>query len=411
MIGAVVLGDERTIVYSSARYGGIFNAQLGVMSLDGKFRALLPVKGLVACLGMVDDWLIVVRADGGLAALPFDLRRREIVGAAITLDENVSHIGWSIAAALSPGGTLLYGEGGTTTDLVWVDERGTIRPLLPRQQFYDLPRLSPDGKRLAVHISPSLGRQDVGDYWVLEIATSTLTRLTTDSASYYGEWLDNLSFIHGAEKDSTWMLVRRRVDGSEPPATLLRNRQEIYFAVPPGGRSLLYTNDLRKGQPDFLATRALTGDTTARRIAGIPNGEAPNAFRVSPDGKWLAYTSGKSGVEQVYMRPYDAAGPRVQVSANGGVEPLWSKDGRRIFFRTDDGHAIWAATITTGPSAAVHGRTKLFEGNFDWDDVVADYDVSADGEFVMVRFPQASDEVVVALNWADRLRRRLHARN
>jgi serine/threonine-protein kinase len=412
MINAVVLGDERTIVYSSIRYRTLVEAQLGVMSLDGTYRALLPMKGLLACLGMVDDWLIVVRADGGLAAIPFDPRRREIIGAAVSLDENVSQNGYSIAAAFSTGGTLLYAERGTTADLVWVDEHGAARPLLSRQQFYDLPRLSPDGKRLAVYISPSLGRQNVGDYWVLEIATSTLTRLTTDSASYYGEWLDSLSFVHAVRKDSTWTLVRRRVDGREPPVTLLASRRDLFlFSVPPGGRSLLHNDDFGKGQEYVLVTRALTGDTAPRRVVGIQVDEAPIAFRVSPDGKWLAYTSRESGVEQVYMRPYDAAGPRIQISANGGAEPLWSRDGRRIFFRTDDGRAIWAATITTGPSAAVHGRKKLFEGNYDWDDAIADYDVSAAGEFVMVRFPQARDQVVVALNWADRLRRRLHARN
>jgi hypothetical protein len=117
--------------------------------------------------------------------------------------------------------------------------------------------------------------------------------------------------------------------------------------------------------------------------------------------------SSESGTEQVYIRPFDRAGPRIQISGTEGAEPLWSRDGRRVFYRTDDGRVVWAASLSASDPPVVTARTRLFEGNYDWDDEVADYDVTPNNEFIMVRFPQRTDEIIVSINWADKVRQKL----
>ena len=127
--------------------------------------------------------------------------------------------------------------------------------------------------------------------------------------------------------------------------------------------------------------------------------------RVSPDAKWLAYVSNESGREEVYVRALAGGGGRVPVSAGGGAEPLWSPDGRRIYYRS--GAALVAATVVTSPALAVTGREKLFEGPYTTDPFHPNYDVAPDGRsFVMLRPVEGNRQLVMVLNWIEELRRR-----
>jgi len=203
-------------------------------------------------------------------------------------------------------------------------------------------------------------------------------------------------------------ILRRPIDGTSPPSTVLADGKPHYFTIGPDGRTLVYSVSPSGGQSGAVMMRAFVGDTPSHQIFGMRGDEW--AFRVSPHGEWLAYASSESGTSEVYVRPLAGPGPRVQLSSGGGIEPVWSRDGRRIFYRSLDARTLYAANISSSPTLSVASRTKLFEGIFDSDIDVADYDVSLDGNsFLMVRYPNFHRELVVTVNWADILRQRLRA--
>ncbi len=127
----------------------------------------------------------------------------------------------------------------------------------------------------------------------------------------------------------------------------------------------------------------------------------------SRDGRWLAYTSTESGTSEVYVRPFPGPGRRLQVSTDGGFEPVWSRNGRELFYRRAD--AIVAAMITTEPVFTAGSPRTLFKGTYMLTDTGgAGYDVAADGRFLMVQpveAPQPATSINLVLNWFDELKR------
>lgn len=130
--------------------------------------------------------------------------------------------------------------------------------------------------------------------------------------------------------------------------------------------------------------------------------------RVSPSGTLLAYTSNETGREEVYLRVLSGRSARVRVSTGGGGEPLWSPDGRRIYYSA--GPALMAATVVTSPALAITGRDTLFTGRFTTDPWHPNYDVAPDGKsFVMMRPVEENRQLVMVVNWIEELRRRTAA--
>jgi serine/threonine-protein kinase len=128
--------------------------------------------------------------------------------------------------------------------------------------------------------------------------------------------------------------------------------------------------------------------------------------RASPDGRWLAYVSNESGREEVYLRALAPGGGRVPVSAGGGGEPLWDPDGTRLYYRTGD--QVIEAAIATAPTLQVTGRRVLFSGLYSTDIFHPNYDVAPDGKsFLMIKPVDLSRGLIMVVNWARELRRRI----
>ena len=131
----------------------------------------------------------------------------------------------------------------------------------------------------------------------------------------------------------------------------------------------------------------------------------------SPDGEWIAYQSDESGRFEIYVQPYLESGSRVEVSIRGGVEPLWSPDGRELFYRPLDENGLMSATIAEGSRLAFAEPKRLFEGRYARHPFATahgrNYDVMPDGDhFVMIRPATATERRInVVTNWFDELRR------
>jgi len=151
----------------------------------------------------------------------------------------------------------------------------------------------------------------------------------------------------------------------------------------------------------------IEGDRKARPFLQTPSNEGGAAF--SSDGRWLAYQSDEAGRWEVYVRPFPGPGGKSQISTEGGTEPVWSRDGRELFYRNGDKMIV--AAVETKPGFAAGKPKLLFEGHYETSiyPYEPNYDVSPDGQrFLMIKASEqesAATQLNVVLNWSDELRR------
>jgi len=401
----VPIDGGRTILYVVFQFGGAPTGRLAAVSADGERRAV-PDVHMLRLLGLVDRHLVYVRGDGTVLARPFDVGRLVFTGEPFPLAGGVhAKVGFGGAdAALSTSGALAFVHYPRTNRLLRRDPDGNVRAFVDEPGDIGTPRLSPSGAQLlTVRTSVTAEGRQRHDLWLYDVAARTPTRLTSDSASWYGEWaVDGRGvFFKGSLTGSDTALGElwyKALDGSAPRRIIA---DVEFFALHPNGRQLLYTAYDRSGK-QAVWMRGITADTTPRRLPMLHESEI--GHRISPDGRWIAYSSNSSGTDQVYVRPL-LGGGEVQISAEGGYEPRWSRDGR-LYFR--DGKQFYVASITTSPRLAVPKRDTLFaddETITSWYDTPS-YDVTADGSFLITK-RLASPRIVVTLGWTTLLRARI----
>ena len=348
-------------------------------------------------------YVVVATRSGTLQAVPFDVSRLEITGPAVPLVDGVLvGPGGAARMGMSRDGAFAYVTGPLALrDLVMVDRTGTARALPAEPQAYIAPRLSPDGRRIAVEVDePDLVNSDV---WVYDMAQHTRTRLTFDQSGRRPIWTpDGRHVVYSRGQFGQGDLYWIPADGTSPAESLLVAPDDQWAGdITPDGRTLLF----RSGGPGpvrSIHTLPLQGPRTPHPF--LVNRFDNHSPSLSPDGHWVAYASNESGRLEVYVRPFPGpGGGRWQVSLDGGTEPLWAANGRELFYR--NGTKMMVAAISLHPTFTVGARRELFEGSYVNDPVYRSYDVTRDGRgFVMVRSPKPMGDFVVVLNWFDQLR-------
>jgi Tol biopolymer transport system component len=398
-----VLADGSTVLYTSWGSGGLPTARIGVASLRTGECTILDVAGTYP-LGIVEGHLLYARADGALMAAPFDVRRLRITGEAFSVVDGVAIGALGAAkAALAESGVLVYLTASATSRLVLVGTNGAARPLVSEPRAYDSPRLSPDGRSIAVAVMAH-----PPDVWVYDIPAGTLARLTSEAANMRPEWTpDGKRIVFVSTRSGERGIWWRDADGSGPPQKVFESRDDAdEVLVAPDGRVLVYRLNQSGGSygvwfdslGDFSAPKPFVSTISYREL--MPS--------VSPDGRWLAHVSYETGAAEVYVRAFPGPGPRYLVSAGGGSEPRWAPDGRRLFYRS--GRAMIAAHVSTVPRFTVTGRDVLFEGNYITSAAHRSYDVTSDGRSFLMMQPDAEEEVIMVLNWFTELRGQIRAR-
>jgi len=211
---------------------------------------------------------------------------------------------------------------------------------------YQQPRVSPDGSRLAVYAAD----QDA-DLWLWELARPMLARLTfTPGSDYYPVWgPDGRRLFFSSDQDGVRNLYVQAADGTGTAERLTTSPNEQYASeVTPDGTRLLFAE--RSPQTGFdIMQVELTGTTRAVTPLVQTPAEENNGV-VSPDGRWLAYEANDSGTLEIYVRPYpDVASGQWQVSTAGGLQALWARDGRELFYVSPAG-ALMRVGVEGGPS-------------------------------------------------------------
>jgi len=337
-------------------------------------------------------WSLV---DGTLQAAPVDLKRRRLTGPAVPLDAT-AQTSRGFRPKVAASASALAFVTAPPPQLTLVDRAGSYRPLLATPRTFHNPRVSPDGRRILVDIT-----ETERDVWAYSVADTTLTRVTFEGSGHDAYWLpDGHDFTYAVANRGAIGIFRKAVDGGgSGDSVAFSGVQVSVHAVTPDGRTavvarisgfLFDLDTMRFDDPQHVLHPYLT----TRYNESWP--------ALSPDGRWLAYVTDESNRSEVYVRPFRSGGPRVLVSQSGGSEPIWSRDGRELFYVGTDGNGpkLMAARVATGPEFRVLARSAMFDANeFEGATPHANYDVMPDGRhFVMVRQGRFNEVSYVA-NW------------
>ncbi len=354
-------------------------------------------------LGMIDNELVYASATGTLMAVPLDAKRHAVSGEAVpVLDGVLASPMNAVRAALSANGTLLYVRGSRDREVVEVGAGGTTTPLPLRAGPYTHPRLSPDGKRLAAVLELQ-GSQELR---VFDLATGAAIIIGSGPRVSPPTWSrDGRTIMYGTGGRDSVTIWRRPADASAP-AELVAERRGLFGPgeISPDGRWLLYGRPPRgTEQYGGLWYSSLGADSTSTLL--LQSNGSPVSARFSPDGERVAYASDESGQMQVYVRDFPGPGGAVQISPDGGTQPVWSGDGNRLFYR--NGGTVYEATLEPGRSLAVKSR-RVLVGDVDGLPALTDVEAATSGNRVIaLRDAGRGPTVVIVHDWWEELRRRL----
>jgi serine/threonine-protein kinase len=353
-----------------------------------------------------------------LFAVPFDLDGLEVRGQAKLVLEEVSNdttFGFA-QFDFSGTGTIAYRSGraeGLRT-IQWLDGAGKTESFGAEPAAYYFVRLSPDGSRLALMVSQGSS----SDLWIYDSQRGSKTRLTNGmGVNAYPVWSPDGRFV---VFQSAGGIFWTRADGAGKPQPLTQSKiSQFPTSFTPDGTRLVFT-ELTSGAGADIRTVPVE-NRSGQLWAGQPElflkTAAVNTFAAfSPDGRWLAYADAESGSYEVYVRAFPDKGTKVQVSNAGGTMPIWSRNGRELFYRTED-QRIMVANYTARGELFLADKPRVWFGkqlaNLG---LTLNFDLAPDGKHFLMLVSAESPEpretqshVTLALNFFDEVRRRVAA--
>jgi serine/threonine protein kinase len=368
-----------------------------VASLESAERKRLST--VASMHGFSSPDLLFFLRDGTLMAQRLDLSRLELTGEPIRVAEGIDRLGFGSAFAVSASGTLAYWAGARTiTQPTWFRRDGTAAGTLGSSAEFMNIALSFDGQQAAVD------RFDrTPGIWLLDTARGNATRATFgvgyESTPVWSP--DAAAFAFSAAVSTPPNLFLKRVGTAGDPERLFGTAAQTLFpqSWSRDGRFIAYVSTDPRTESDIWVL-AVSGD---RKPTPFLRTRFAEAFaRISPDGRWMAYTSNESGIEAVYVTRFPEPGVKWPVSTNGGSFPVWRHDSRELFYRAADGK-LMAVPVGPGSDFAPGAPIPLFEppraeistlgfGTF--------YDVAPDGRFLInILVERTSPPATVVLNW------------
>jgi serine/threonine-protein kinase len=348
---------------------------------------------------------------GTLMAVPFDPESLKVTGNTVPVLEEVRTFGYSLSGSdfsISDEGTLVYVTAAQKTEysLVWVDREGREQLITQEKRNYVVPRISPDGRQVAVTIFAEEGQ----NVWLYDLEEDFLSRFTLEGASGSPAWSpDGKWIVFQAVREGLRSLQRQPSDGSGSPEQLT---VESGFALmpsswsPDGSRLAIQRGGANSWDILMLSMEGAQGPEP---FIASPNLDCCPKF--SPDGKWLAYVSNETGQLHVYVSSFEQPTNKWLLSGQeGGGQPLWSPDGSELFYRS--GNELMVVPIETNPTFDPGKPRVLFQGSYrnsSLSTAFQYYDISPDGKrFLMIKEEESpTTQVNVVLNWFEELKERV----
>ena len=396
-----LLPDGKTIIFTVKQNNitSFDDALVEAERLDTGKRTIL-VRGGSSGRYVPPGYLVYVRGEM-IMAVSFDPTSLEVKGPPVALEEG----GWlnrgsgDAVMAFSSTGSLVYAPAGPfsfeNVIEVWLDRRGKTSPLLDSARAYFAASVSPDGQKLAVTIQAAND-----DIWVYQIGRGTLTRLTFGGGNHGSPiWSPDGNYIaYFAEEGSSTDIFRKAWDGSGVEERLTSGfTVSALSSFSPDGKSLAFV------QNGDIWILPLEGER--KPIPFLQSAANEAGGLLSPDGRWMAYSSNESGRDEIYVVPYPKQDGKWQISTGGGITPLWSRNGKELFYT--NGSSVMTVGITGTSRLDFSIPRKLF----DLPPAGAIADVAPDGErFVaaIVRAQQTTQpRLTVVLEWFDDLKEKL----
>jgi serine/threonine-protein kinase len=359
---------------------------------------------------------LVFERGGSLWAVGFDVDRLQVLGTPVPVVEGIRvEGGGAVQFAIADDGTFVYLPGGVRTaassTLAWVDRAGHEEPIANVPvRAYLYPRVSPDGTRVALDV-----RDQENDVWIWDFGRRTLARLTFDPTfDMYPLWSsDGRRIVFSSEREKVSAPFRQAADGTGAPERLATTSTGLdQGSLSADGKWLVMRSE--DNADDIVA---LSLDGTRPVLPLIHTRFRERNPEISPDGRWIAYQSNESGMDQVYVRPFPAVeGGRWQVSSGaGGFAPVWARNGQELFYLAPGVRSLMSVPIQPGSVFAFGNATQLM----DMSPYIAtvpgrNFDVSPDGrKFLVIKNAeqqQTAAQINVVLNWFDELTQKVPVR-
>ncbi len=398
-----IIPDRQAVVFVVSTGTTLATGELAVLELDTRIVTKLGVAGTRPHY-LATGHLVFATRTGALQAVPFDAEALVVTGAPVPVVEGVAvGYGGSADFSVSNAGHLVYvpgGPEGIQRSLVWVDRLGEEELVTPSLRAYTLPRLSPDGTRVALDI-----RAEQMDTWILTLATGAFQRLTSDIAGGEPVWMpdgERAVFKETGEPGTGFSVAL--ADGTGTAERQATKRDVLLYEATPDGTMLVAGTDFT----DIVMVSVEDGAVAP--LISSPSAELSPAL--SPDGNWIAYQSDESGQFEIHVQPFPAVEQgQYVVSTAGGVSPAWAKSGEELYY-VESGRMM-AVAVQTDPAFVYGDPEPLFQtDNYSLATWTSSYDVASDGRFLMIKvggqdagIPRRGIDVI--LNWVEELKQRV----
>ncbi len=409
------LPDGKHFVFFATNHSG--NAEQGIYwgSLDdGSYKHVIDSDSQ----GIYASGYLLYHVQSQLVAQKFDASSGNLSGDPVLLASDVEYDSgtWHTSFTASQNGLLAYEPGSKAlgNDLVWVDRQGKMLGKVGERTFYKgAGRLSPDGKRLAVAMG-----DPQADIWVMDLASRARTRLTFGGATHLEpSWsADGQRVVYTRQNGSSVVngtsFRARLANGGGQEEILLDNHgvgEPMSFFSPqlsPDGKYLVHTEQQGPNITGIYATPLTGGEKPITVVK--PGSELTRIvqYRLSPDGRWLAYSSTESGREEVYVTHFPSGEGRWQVSQNGGTFPVWRGDSKEIWYLGSDSVLYAAAVSVNGGEFELAPVHPMFQVTYT-SPVGTPFDVFPDGQKVVLSaFPESvPTPMVLVTNWTSEVKK------
>jgi Tol biopolymer transport system component len=404
------LPDGKHFVYLHSPIGaGDDRNEIRFASLDGATNKLL-LKGRYYNPEYASGWLLVGRS-GALVAQKLDPVSGELSGDAVQIADQLQvddNVGGSVFS-VSQNGILVYlqGTGSGGGRHVWVDTAGKQLAQVSEFGVYGATRLSLDGTKFAAQVFEKAGEVCI---WLWDFAHGTRARISSGGRlADTPVWSPDGRIIYYAYSPNQGHLqvYQRPVDGSRAQQLLFATQADSLPAdVSANGKWLLY-QELLNDTPQYSALKAFPLAGGAKPVVLLERIDySSNAGLMPVSNEWLVYQSSESGRPEIYLTRFPKAGTKYQVSLAGGIQPVWSKDGKRLYY-LDAGLKLTVVDIRMdAESVQISTPKTLFQTSVTQSTSGTGYDVTRDGRFLLLSWViETPSPLTLVMNWDAELKK------